>query len=38
MLVHPDRVSNGSTEQKVIAERVFEAINTSFETFKATGR
>ena len=35
MLVHPDKSSGRSHEQKFLADRVFEALNKSWEEFEA---
>ncbi|KYQ90768.1 DNAJ heat shock N-terminal domain-containing protein [Tieghemostelium lacteum] len=34
MVVHPDKVHNGTIEQKMIAQRIFESLRESFEVFK----
>jgi hypothetical protein len=34
LIVHPDKVQNGTIEQQLIAQRLFEALRVSYETFK----
>eukprot|EP00026_Physarum_polycephalum_P003421 Phypoly_transcript_03432.p1 GENE.Phypoly_transcript_03432~~Phypoly_transcript_03432.p1 ORF type:complete len:688 (+),score=155.49 Phypoly_transcript_03432:186-2249(+) len=34
LIVHPDKVQNGTTEHQLIAQRIFEALRVSYETFK----
>jgi len=34
--VHPDKVQNATTEQQVIADRVFDVLNSAFQQWEAT--
>jgi len=34
LIVHPDKVATGTTEQKLIAQRIFETLREGYEVFK----
>ncbi|EFA82636.1 DNAJ heat shock N-terminal domain-containing protein [Heterostelium album PN500] len=34
MVVHPDKVNNGTLEQKMIAQRIFESLREEYEVFR----
>lgn len=38
LLVHPDRLIDATPEQKVVAERLFDVLNTAFDRFQKTGQ
>lgn len=37
-VVHPDRLTDATPEQMVIALRVFDVLNTAFDKFKEDGK
>ena len=38
LIVHPDKLQDGTPEQKVIAEHAFDALNTAWDKYQETGQ
>lgn len=38
LIVHPDKLQNGTPEQKVIAAHLFDVLNQAFDRFRETGQ